>query len=76
VWTINCKQDPLEWDKIFVLKKSISKFFQFAFSSLGFGSSLKNLLTPMDYLKNSPVKVKDLKLAMTVLPKLMPYVLV
>jgi hypothetical protein len=41
----------------------------------GIGSSLKNLLSPMDYLKNSPVKVKDLQMAMRIIPTLMPYVL-
>ena len=41
----------------------------------GIGSSLKNLLSPIDYLKNSPVKVKDLRMAMRLIPTLMPYVL-
>ena len=40
----------------------------------GFGSSLKNILGPMGF-KEPPVKMKDLRLAMTIIPKLMPYVL-
>lgn len=40
----------------------------------GFGSSLKNILGPMGF-KEPPVKMKDLRLAMAIIPKLMPYVL-
>lgn len=36
---------------------------------------VKNIVGPAAYLKNNPVKAQDLKLAMTVLPKILPYIL-
>jgi hypothetical protein len=41
----------------------------------GIGSTLKNFLNPMGNMKEPPIKMKDLQLAMTIIPKLMPYVL-
>jgi len=36
---------------------------------------VKNIVGPAAYLKNNPLKAQDLKLAMTVFPKILPYIL-